>query len=163
MQLEATRAAVQVEGISPPSCPAQPLQPLAHRATTADPRRSLFLSRITHGCIPGTAVRGNTEKNTNKKHGGCFPSLRGFISQFSFGKMTSGRAGTAFHTRKVKLCESSQFLTGMNGSDHKHVNSHPWSVFQVVFGHMKFLSKGGIVEQQFGKNQHLTNNHHRES
>lgn len=37
------------------------------------------------------------------------------------------------------------------------MNSHPGRVFQVCFGHMKFLSKGGIVEQHFDKNlSHLT-------
>lgn len=125
IQLETVRATAQVEGISPPSCPAKPLQPLAHGATVADSWSSLFLSRITHGCVPGTAVRGSTEKNTNKKHGECFPSLCGFISQFPSGEMTSGRAGAVFpHLENQALGDLPVF--GGNewphGSDHHHVN-----------------------------------------
>lgn len=58
---------------------------------------------------------GIQRKNTCKKHEQSFPSLCGFIFHFSSGKMISGGAGAVFHTWKVKRCESSQFLVGVNG------------------------------------------------
>lgn len=54
----------------------------------------------------------NTEKNTNEKPGECFPSLHVFPS-FPWEKWLLEEQD--FHTWKVKLCESSQFLVGMNG------------------------------------------------
>lgn len=115
-----------------------------------------FSSRTTHGHVPGTAIHRSVPRQTNKRWCMCFYRLHCFISQFSSWKMTSWRAVTAFHTWKVNLSESFQFLIRMNGNLFLNIRRQiptPCSILGCSLATWGFCHRVEQFNKQFDKTQ----------